>query len=127
MKNFSEATDIKPTLQCNVKLVLTPIGTLPVMITADTRTVYEDTISGPKTLEWTVALTDPIDVRIQVYRHHPDAVVVALYIDDIEILPMYQDQCNPPTCYINFNSVWHFQIPSFYPWLHSISGQGWIA
>lgn len=126
MKNFYEATVTKPTLNCAVKLTLTPVGSLPCKVTAGNKTIYEDTISSIQTLEWQVSLTDSINVQIQVYRHHPDAVAVALTVDDIEVLPKYQHLANPPTCYIDSNSIWHFNIPNFYPWLHENTGQGWI-
>lgn len=126
MKNFYEATVTKPILECKIKLTLTPVGALPCMVTAGNKVLYEDTISSIQTLEWTVQLTDPINVQIQVYRQHPDAVIIALTVDDYEILPMYQHLANPPTDYIDFNHAWTLKIPNFYPWYHETTGQGWI-
>jgi hypothetical protein len=57
--------------------------------------------------------------------HH--AVVASLAIDGIEILPRYLHLANPPTNYLDRSGIWTFKIPSFYPWLHDITGQGWIA
>lgn len=127
MKNFYEATVTKPNLECRVKLTLTPVGKLPCIVTTGSTVVYEDTISSVQTLEWTVGLTNPIDVQIQVHRHHPDAVIVALTVDDVEVLPKYQHRATPPTDYLDFNSKWSIYIPNFYPWLHEASGQGWIV
>jgi hypothetical protein len=127
MKNFYEATVTKSTLNCRVKLTLTPVGSLPCKVISNDKTIYEDTISSIQTLEWQVSLTDSINVQIQVYRHHPDAVAVALTVDDIEVLPKYQHLATPATCYIDSNTVWQFNIPNFYPWYHQITGQGWIA
>jgi len=127
MKNFSEATAIKPTLAVNVKFTVTPMGQVPCLVKLGNKTLYEDTIKEIQTFELDVPLTDPIDLSVQIYRHHPDAVIVSLTIDDINIIPMYQNQATPPTNYIDFNSSWTIKIPSFYPWYHGITGQGWIA
>ena len=127
MKNFSELTAIKPTLAVNVKLTVTPIGKIPCLIKLGKKILYEDTIKEVQTFEATLPLTDPINLNIQIYRHHPDAVVLNLSIDGYEILPKYQHLANPPTEYIDFNEVWTLKIPNFYPWYHEITGQGWIA
>jgi hypothetical protein len=127
MKNFSEATAIKPRLAVNVKFTVTPVGQVPCLVKLGAKILYEDTIKETQTFELAVPLTDPIDLSVQIYRHHPDAVVLSLTIDDYEILPKYQHLATPPTDYVDFNGTWTFKIPSFYPWHHSITGQGWIA
>ena len=127
MKNFSEATAIKPTLTVKVKFTVTPLGQVPCLIKLGSKTLYEDTIKEAQTFDLDLPLTDPIDLSVQIYRHHPDAVVLALTIDGYEILPKYQHLATPPTDYVDFNTTWTFKIPSFYPWYHGITGQGWIA
>jgi len=127
MKNFSEATIIKPGLTVNIKFTVTPIGQVPCLVKLGNKTLYEDTIKEPLTVDVDVSLTDPIDLSVQIYRHHPDAVIVSLTIDDINIIPMYQNQATPPTNYIDFNSTWTLNIPNFYPWYHELTGQGWVA
>ena len=127
MKNFSEATAIKPTLTVNVKFTVTPKGQVPCLIKLGNKTLYEDTIKEVQTFELELPLVDPIDLSVQIYRNHPDAVVLALNIDDYEILPKYQHLATPPTGYVDFNTTWTFKIPNFYPWYHDITGQGWIA
>lgn len=127
MKNFLQATVIKPTLTINVKFTITPMGRIPCLVNLGAKTLYEDTIKETQTFEFDLPLTDPIDLSVQIYRHHPDAVIVSLTIDDINIIPMYQNQAIPPTNYIDFNSTWAIKIPSFYPWYHELTGQGWIA
>ena len=127
MKNFSDATVIKPTLTVKVKFTVTPLGQVPCLIKLGSKTLYEDTIKETQTFDLDLPLTDPIDLSVQIYRHHPDAVVLALTIDGYEILPKYQHLATPPTDYVDFNTTWTFKIPSFYPWYHGITGQGWIA
>lgn len=126
MKNFYEATVIKPTLTVTVRLIITPVGKVPCLIKLNSKTLYEDILDSVQALEMDVLLTDPIDLSIQIYRHHPDAVALDLYIDGYEILPKYQHLASPPCCYIDFNNVWVLKIPNFYPWYHEITGQGWI-
>ena len=127
MKNFLEATAIKPTLTVKVKFTVTPMGQVPCLVKLGTKTLYEDTIKETQTFDIDLPLTDPIDLSVQIYRHHPDAVVLVLTINDYEILPKYQHLATPPTDYVDFNTTWTFKIPSFYPWYHSTIGQGWIA
>ena len=127
MKNFSELTTTKPNLTVNAKLTVTPVGKLPCLVKLGTKTLYEDTIKEPQTFDLALPLTDPIVLSVQVYRHHPDAVILSLAIDGYEIVPKYQHLATPPTDYIDFNRIWSLNIPNFYPWYHNITGQGWIA
>lgn len=127
MKNFSEATDIKSTLKLDIVLRVKPVGTVRSQIRIN-RVIWTTDISDSEQLfRHEVALTDPIDIQIQIQRTHPEALEVELEIDGINVLPMYQYLANPPTCYIDNNSVWTYHIPNFYPWLHEITGQGWIV
>ena len=127
MKNFLEATVIKPTLTVNIKFTVTPMGQVPCLIKLGAKILYEDTIKETQTFNLDLPLTDPIDLSVQIYRNHPDAVMLALTIDNYEILPKYQHLATPPTDYVDFNTTWAFKIPSFYPGYHGITGQGWIA
>ena len=127
MKNFSEATAIKSGLTVKVKFTVTPIGKVPCLIKLGAKTLYEDTICDLQTFELDLPLLDPIELSVQIYRHHPDAVILSLFIDGYEILPKHQHLATPPTEYIDFNSTWTFKIPNFYPWYHEITGQGWIV
>lgn len=127
MKNFYEATVIKPTLRVNIKFTVAPTGQVPCLVKLGDKTLYEDTIKEPQTFDLDIPLTDPIDLSVKICRHHPDAVVLSLTVDDYEILPTYQHLATPPTDYVDFNATWTFKIPNFYPWYHSITGQGWIV
>lgn len=127
MKNFLEATTIKPKLTVRVKFTVTPIGNVPCLVKLGTKVLYEDTIKETQTFELELPLMDPIDLSVQIYRHHPDAVVLSLSIDGYEVLPKHQHLANPPTDYIDFNTEWSFKIPNFYPWYHAITGQGWTV
>ena len=127
MKNFYEATVTKPTLKLAVSLTLEPIGELPCLVKINDTIVFENTLSDTIVIDHKLELEDPVDISVQIYRHHPDAVVASLAIDGIEILPRYLHLANPPTNYLDRSGIWTFKIPSFYPWLHDITGQGWIA
>ena len=127
MKNFYEATVTRPVLTIPIKLTLDPLGVLPCMVKINGSVIYENTISSSQIILKESALTDDINISIQIYRNHPDALKISLIIDDHDILPLYQHLANPPTCYLDSNNIWTFGIPSFYPWIHEITGQGWIA
>jgi hypothetical protein len=100
---------------------------LPCLVKINQSTVFEDMIDTRTTVTRQLPLTDPVNISIQIYRNHPDAIQLALTIDGEEILPKYQYLANPPTDYIDFNQVWTLNIPNFYIWLHEASGQGWIV
>lgn len=127
MKNFSELTAIRPDLTVKVKFTVTPVGRLPCLVKLGSKILYEDTISETQTFELELPLTESIDLSVQVYRQHPDAVILTLSVDEHEVLPKYQHLANPPTDYVDFNHTWTLSIPNFYPWYHDITGQGWIV
>jgi hypothetical protein len=51
-----------------------------------------------------------------------------LSINGQEVLPKYQHLATPQTAWIDQPGTWEFDIHGpFYPWFHTISGQGWVA
>lgn len=126
MKNFYEATVTKPTLELSLSLTLEPIGQLPCLVQINKKTIFENTISVKTEINYQLPLEEPIDMSITIDRQHPDAIIVFLNIDNNEILPKYLHLADPPTNYLDRSGIWSFKIPSFYPWLHHITGQGWI-
>jgi hypothetical protein len=128
MKNFLEATVIKTDLKLKMVLELKAIGVCPCQIKInDQLKFYGDLVGENMFIEY-LELTEPIDIQITIDRQHPQAVeILCMKIDDYEILPIYQHQATPPTNYLNVSGTWTFKISSFYPWLHAITGQGWIA
>ena len=128
MKNFSEATVIKPTLELKMVLDLKAIGICPCQIKINDQLEFHGGLVGNNTFIRHLTLNDPIKVQITVDRQHPQAIeIVSLKIDDHEIMPLYLNQSNPPTNYLDFTGTWTLTIPNFYPWYHEITGQGWIA
>jgi hypothetical protein len=135
MKNFYEATVIKPNLKlsCCLSLKVTH-DSMPCIIKVNGQTMFEDGISRQTQLiaehhmRFQLPLTEPIDISIQLIdRQHPNAVEVVLTIDGHKILPKYQHLTSSQTCYIDSNDLWNFKIDNFYPWWHKQTGQGWIA
>lgn len=126
MKNFYEATVIKDSLTIPVKIVLTPVGKLPCKLTVNHSVLFEDTISKIETLHYDLGIHDALSISMQIYRHHPDAVMIKLTVDDKEIIPLYQHLASPPTSYFNISGTWLLRLPSFYAWYHEESGEGWI-
>lgn len=128
MKNFYEATVTKPSLYLKMALELDAVGICPCQIKINDHFEFYGDLVGKNIFIRRLPLTESIEVQITVDRQHPQAVnVVSLKIDNYEILPNYQHLANPPTNYIDFNSVWTLKIPNFYPWLHDVTGQGWVA
>lgn len=127
MKNFYDATVIRPALTINVQLKLTPIGNMPCRVKINQETHYDSVLDQVKTIDLKFPLMSPINIEISIIRQHPQAVQVKLEIDGYEILPIYQYLADPPTSYIDTNAPWKISIPNFYSWHHEVTGQGWIV
>lgn len=127
MKNFYDATVIRPDLKLKMVLELNAVGICPCQIKINNQLEFYGDLVGMNTFIKHIHITDPIDIEITVDRQHPQAIeIVNLTIDDYQILPSYQHTSNPPTTYIDFTGSWTFKISNFYTWLHEITGQGWI-
>lgn len=126
MKNFYESITIKDNLTIPVKLVISPIGKLPVKVTINNKVLFEDTLTKTETISYNLGIRDVLNVDIQIYRNHPDAVMIKLTVDDKEIIPLYQHLASPPTSYFDKSGTWQLRLPSFYAWYHNESGEGWI-
>lgn len=127
MKNFYEATVIKPTLENNVTLTLRPVGTVKAKIWICDELFNFEGINTITQVKKTVKLSDPIRIVVHINRKHPEAIQIELSVDGFEILPKYQHLASPPTDYVDNNTPWILEIPNFYPWYHKVTGQGWIA
>lgn len=127
MKNFYEATVIKPDLKLKMVLELKAIGICPCRIFINDHLEFYGGLVGTNIFTKELDLTAPITIRFEVDRQHPQAIQISkLSIDGYEILPIYQHKANPPTDYLDFSGIWTIEIPDFYPWYHETTGQGWI-
>ena len=127
MKNFYEATVIKPDLKIRMVLELEAVGICPCQIVINNHLEYYGGLVGKNTFIYEFPLTAPIAIKITVDRTHPQAIEISnLSIDGNRVLPRYQHLATPPTNYLDFTGVWTLEIPNFYPWYHEITGQGWI-
>ena len=127
MKNFYEATIIKPKLTIAAKLTLTPVGVLPCLVQFNNEILFDETIGKPKELSWLIPIELPIVLTVRIARTHPKAIIIGLTLDENEIIPMYQDCAIPPTCYYDVSGTWCLSLPPFYSWFYKKTGQGWIA
>ena len=80
MKNFSEAMAIKDSLMIEIKLLLTPHGSVPTRCWVNGEMMVGDTIGAPVFVKKQIKLFDALEVRIKIEREHPNAVEVDLYI-----------------------------------------------
>ena len=129
MKNFLEATTTRSELNLHVSMILAPVAGCDCTVMVNGLTLHQGSLIYPITLDAHVALTDKIIIEIVVQnRQHPQAIIVSdIRIDGHEIMPKYQSLAMPPTNYLDKIGTWTFKIPSFYPWYHEITGQGWVA
>lgn len=128
MKNFYEATVIKPTLNLNITVTLEPVGECFCLFTINKQLWWGDVLKETTSFHAQSPLDAPIEFMIKPTRQHPQAIIVKdISIDGHSIMPIYMNQANPPTNYLDFNHPWKLKISNFYPWFHEITGQGWIA
>jgi len=126
MKNFSEAMAIKDSLTTEVKLLLTPHGSVPCRCWINGELMVGDTIGAPQFVSKKIKLGESLGVRIKIEREHPQAVEVDLFIDGQEVMHQYQHHATPPTRYIDTNNRWLFTCSNVYDWLHEAQGHGEI-
>ena len=126
MKNFSEAMAIKDSLMIEIKLLLTPHGSVPTRCWVNGEMMVGGTIGAPQFVKKQIKLLDALEVRVKIEREHPDAVEVDIYIDGQEVMHKYNHHATPPTRYIDTNDMWVFQCDNVYDWLHKIQGHGEI-
>lgn len=127
MKNFYEATVIRPKLKLKMVLDLEAVGSCPCQILINNQSEFQGNLVGKNTFVKHLNLSDNVNIQIIVNRQHPQAIqITSLKIDDHEIIPLYLNQSDPPTNYIDFTGIWTLKITNFYSWLHEINGQGWI-
>ena len=127
MKNFYEATVIKPNLKLKIVLELKAVEVCPCQISINNQIKFYGDLVGTNMFIEHLDLNSPITINIIVDRTHPQAVeILSLKIDGHQILPLYSNLAIPPTTYVDFTGTWTFIIPNFYSWYHEITGQGWI-
>lgn len=127
MKNFYEATVTKQSLTVRMELTLSAIGTPWVYLEITDSLVLDQTLDHQMLIIEDLPVDDCINLYFELTRHHPEAVSVALSIDGFEVLPKYQQHLNLDGCYLDKTGKTLIHIPTFYPWYHEITGQGWIA
>ena len=126
MKNFYDSTVIKPTIKIDAKLILTPVEKCYCDVWMNGENLVNAVIADTTVFDERLPLTDGIDLVINIERTHPQAIIVDLTVEGINILHTYLSYAQPSTHYLCENGKWQFRIPSFYHWIHEVTGQGWI-
>ena len=129
MKNFYDATVTKPNLRLGINITLVPVEQCYCTTVVNGAILNMGVLTSPILLGTDIGLTSPINIEISIKRsQHPQAIIIkSITLDGYEIMPIYQNLATPPTGYLDVSGTWTFKIPSFYPWYHELTGQGWIA
>lgn len=131
MKNFYEATVIKPTLFVDLEIYLNTVaGPFPCEIHLNKEILYSDMLFGPLVLKRRLPLMSEILLEIGIERTHPEALIIEnINVDNYNIMPSLQHLASPNTHYVDFNdNTWQLHISGgFYNWYHRVTGQGFIA
>lgn len=123
IKTFLDVLDINTADQLRVQLVIAEHGEIHYRMRLNGHLVSDlDTT-------YTLDLFSPVNLKCTVIDANAGAVEIkSLLINGVEVLPKYQHLANPQTAWIDQQGPWEFNVHnSFYPWLHAISGQGWVA
>ena len=129
MKNFYDATIIKPNLRLGINIKLVPVEQCYCTTIVNGAILNMGVLTSSTLLVTDVGLTSPINIEISIERgQHPQAIIIeSITVDGYEIMPIYQHLATPPIGYLDVSGTWTFKIPNFYPWLHEQTGQGWIV
>jgi len=123
IQTFSDILGIDTQDLLQVRLVIVPHGNIHYRMRLNGHSITEaDTIH-------TFNLLSSVHLKCRVIESNGGAVEIKLLsINGQEVLPKYQHLATPPTAWIDQTGSWEFDIHGpFYPWFHTISGQGWVA
>jgi uridine kinase len=129
MKNFLEATAIKPTLRINGKIKLTPsVSHIRCMVIVNGITIFNDWLKEEANFNFDLPVDASTNISIQARCQRWDEYVdIQVLLEDFEIIPKFQQFANPKTNRLDFScNTWRLQMLNFYTWFHKITGQGWI-
>lgn len=123
IKTFYEVLDINTADQLQVRLVIIPHGDVHYCMRLNGHLISD--LDSTYTLD----LFSPVSLNCRVINANGGAVeIYLLEINGIEVLPKYQHLAQPQTAWFDQTGTWEFTIHEhFYPWFHTISGQGWVA
>jgi hypothetical protein len=129
MKNFYEATVIKPALQFDIDILISPQEGHPkCKIELNDQIVFDGILLEQFKTRISSPIGLPLNFKITIDRKHPEAVYIdKIAIDGREVIPLYMNRAIPTTCYLDFSGAWTLNIPNFHIWYHELTGQGWIA
>lgn len=142
MKTFSDLLDTPRDLP--VHLALQPItdnGAPLITIWVNGNRLYQDWMIGPWSIDHTVDLSMPLEIRIDLREKHysserETAVVIhGLTVDEFDVLPWLTKQatydhdhwCQDVSNYLGFNGEWCWRTHEpFYIWQHRTCNMGWL-
>jgi hypothetical protein len=127
MNNFSDITAIDTVDQLTVQLCIVRHGEPYGHCRINDTNLYIK--SGMNSFEFKMDLLAAIGIGVEMVDPCCGALEIAEFsINGLEVLPRYLHLASTPTTWINQAGLWYFVIPGpFYPWYHSITGQGFIA
>ena len=123
IRTFSDVLDINTQDQLQVQLVIIPHGNIHYRLRLNGHLVSDSDTT------YTFDLLSSVHLKCRIIESNGGAVEIKLLkINGTEVLPKYQHLATPPTAWIDREGTWQFDIHgAFYPWFHTISGQGWVA
>jgi hypothetical protein len=123
MKNFLDLLDINTSELLNVSVEITEHGYVKYLARLNDTSI--ETLQYHTTLDLFAPIT--LNVNLLEFNEGSSGVEVKLYINGLEVLPLYQHLASTSNNYIDKTGKWEFTIPtSFYNWYHTVSGQGWL-
>lgn len=127
MKNFCEAMVIRNKLTLLVIIELKSINNCWCKVEVNGELIHQGAMFATSELRQHVPLNEPLHIKITSNNEHNQAIdIKKITVDGFEVMPLYQAHAKPSTSYLDKSTEWEINIPSFYPWYHEITGQGWI-
>ena len=112
MKNFLDLLATNFSIDICIKLI--PSVANPVKVIVNEQCIYDNVMTHPTELHYSVPLLTPIDISI----NHAGTYLKSLCFDGWEARPQHAQDAN---------NVWQFKIDKpFYQWQHWATSQGWL-
>jgi hypothetical protein len=125
IKTFSDLTTIKTTRKLNVHIKLRKHGRTVSKVRLNGFAIFVDELSME------LDLLDQVKLEIELtdFDEGTSGIEVEVFtVNGNEVLPKFQHLTSSGNNYIDELGLWTLEIPApFYPWHHTISGQGLIA
>jgi hypothetical protein len=123
IKTFSDTLDINPKLEVTI--------TVQIHGYISGRVDFNGVRCYAGANHFQIGLLDNLELVsvIDKYVEGSSAIEITEFtVNGYNVIPLYQHHSSSGNAYHDWVGKWQMDIPGpFYPWYHTVSGQGWVA